>query len=333
MLSFVSLITLALAVECSARPRTALDGCAGAYHWPVWPLDQPHPIRGGFGDPRTRFAGPRSQDALLTSDGSFSFHQGIDINAPDGAPVYAVSSGTVTRSRGRRVTVTCGNGRSFQYWHIYEKVRVGQRVVPGRTLIGRILPKREHVHLTELVRGVAVNPVARGHLTPYTDATAPEVRAVTVRREGSEIPTHAIQGRVLFVVDAVDTPTLDVRGRWQGSYPVTPVRIAWRIVQDGRIVVQERNSYDVRRSLPKNDRFWGTFARGTYQNWPVFASRHYRREEGRQLFKLTARLFDTRTLRDGVYELVVTAEDVAGNRDVQSLGITVHNAPDLAAEN
>jgi hypothetical protein len=306
-----------------------LDGCTGPYHWPVWPLDQAHPIRGGFGDPRTRFADPRTEQALLRSDGSFSFHQGIDINAPDGEPVYAVSSGRVVRARGNRVTVVCGNGRSFQYWHVREKAHVGQLVVPGKTVIGFILPKREHVHLTELRGGSAVNPVAPGNITPYRDITAPELLAISVRHGGSNVAPDSIHGNVLFVAEAIDTPSLSVRGRWEGSYPVTPARITWSIVRKGHVVLR-RVAWDVSDLVPKNDRFWDVFARGTYQNWPVFASRHYRYEEGRQLFKLTPRAFDTRTLRDGDYDLVVTAEDVAGHGDVKSLHLTVNNAPPSA---
>jgi hypothetical protein len=326
-MSFVVVVVLALAVDCSARTRSALDGCTGAYGWPVRPFDHAHPIRGGFGDPRTRFDAPRTEQALLESDGSFSFHQGVDINAPDGSPVYAVSSGTVTRARGQRVTVMCSNGRAFQYWHIYEKARVGQRVEPGKTLIGFILPKREHVHLTELVKGRAVNPVAPGHLTPYRDTTSPEVLDITIRaneRGGEQLPGD-VHGRVFFVAEAVDMPALAVRGRWEGSYPVTPARLIWRIEGNGRVVIRERVARDVRRSLPKNDRFWQTFARGTCQNWPVFDSRHYRFETGRQLFTLSAGRFDTRRLRDGVYELVVTASDTAGNRAERRLRITVQN--------
>ena len=330
--SFIAVAALALAVDSSAKTQSSLDGCTGPYGWPVKPFDRAHPIRGGFGDPRTRFDEARTERALFRSSGSFSFHQGVDINAPDGEPVYAVSSGMVTRARGQRVTVACGNGHAFQYWHIYERVHVGQRVDPGKTLIGLILPKHEHVHLTELDRGAAVNPLAPGHLTPYRDTTVPQMLRTTIRHRGSNVPPDSVHGNVVFVAEAIDTPSLSVRGRWEGSYPVSPVRIMWRIVRQGRTLVLERTARDVRRSLPKNDRFWDTFARGTYQNWPVFASRHYRYEEGRQLFKLTPRPFDTRTLPDGVYDVVVTAEDIAGHRDAESLRFTVHNAPGWAGK-
>jgi Peptidase family M23 len=307
-----------------ARPTR--DGCTGPYQWPVKPFGKPHPVRGNFGDPRTRFAEPRS-DGALEGDGVFSFHQGFDINAPDGSPVYPVASGKVTRVPGERVTVACGNGRSFQYWHIVPAVRVGQRVEAGKTVLGHILPLREHVHLTHLENGKAVNPLAPGHLTPYRDTTLPKVLRLGVRSvRGRDEPARHLSGRMFFVAEAVDTPALAVQGRWHRGYPVSPALITWRIERASRVVVPERVAWNVRRSVPKNERFWVAFARGTYQNWPVFESHHYRFERGKYLFKLSPRPFDTRKLADGVYELVVTAEDTGGNRGLRRLRFTVDNA-------
>ncbi len=325
-MSLIALLALTLAAECATTVRPPRDGRTGAYRWPLKPFNKAHPVRGNFGDPRTRFAEPRSDEALL-GDGVFSFHQGVDINAPDGTPVYPVSSGKVTRVPGERVTVACGNGRSFQYWHIEPVVRVGQRVEAGKTVLGHILPLHEHVHLTHLENGKAVNPLAPGHLTPYRDATRPNVLRIGVRSvTGRDGPARRLAGRLFFVVEVVDMPALPVQGRWHGGYPVTPALITWRIQRASRIVVPERVAWDVRRSVPKNDRFWAAFARGTYQNWPVFDSQHHRFERGKLLFKLSARPFDTRRLADGAYELVVTAEDTVGNRDVGRLSFTTDNS-------
>ena len=325
MLSF-AIALLSLAADCSATTRSLLDGCTGPYGWPVKPFDRPHPVRGNFGDPRTRFAEPRSDQALLEGDGVFSFHQGVDINAPDGTPVYPVASGRVTRARGQRVTVTCGNGRSFQYWHVDPAVHRGQAVEVGKTILGSILPMREHVHLTELREGRAVNPLMPGHLTPYRDTTSPRVLGIAVRDEhGADELTGSVHGRVSFLVEAIDTPAMPVQGRWQGGYPVTPALITWRIQGASRVVVPRRVAWDVRSGVPKNEQFWEKYARGTYQNWPVFDSRHFRFERGKYLFKLTVQPFDTRRLADGVHQIVVIAEDTAGNRDIRTLRFVVQN--------
>jgi hypothetical protein len=57
----------------------------------------------------------------------------------------------------------------------------------------------------------------------------------------------------------------------------------------------------------------------------VFGNHYSYLQAGRYVFKLSQRPFDTHELHDGVYDLVVTAEDVAGNRDVSRLRFTVHN--------
>ena len=307
-------VIAALALDSVAQASSPGTSCSGSYGWPVKPFDRAHPIRGGFGDPRTVFHGARSEETILEGDGGFSFHQGLDISAPDGSPVYAVAAGTVVRARGGRVTVECGNGRTFQYWHIEPAARVGQHAVAGKTLLGFVQPKREHVHLTHLEGGRAVNPLAPRRLAPYRDATVPVVTAITIRRQGL---------LVAFAAEAVDMPSLAVPGRWHG-FPVSPAFIAWRIEDtSGSSVVGTRVARDVRRTVPKNDRFWGTFVRGTHQNWPVFDGRKERGMTGRYLFKLSTRSFDTGTLRDGRYVVVVTAQDTAGNRDVRRRGFEV----------
>jgi hypothetical protein len=315
-------------MDSAARPSSPTTACTGLYGWPVKPFDKPHPIRGSFGDPRTVFRGPNVEGTLLEGDGGFSFHQGVDISAPDGSPVYAVASGTVTRARGGRVTVDCGSGRSFQYWHIDPVARVGQHAVAGKTLLGFIQPKREHVHLTHLEKARAVNPAARGRLTPYRDATAPDVLGVAISHGGLDLGAteRDVSGRVYLVAETTDMPALPVPGRWHG-FPVTPALVTWRIeASSGRVVVGRQVARDVQTAVPKNDRFWDTFARGTHQNWPVFDGRKERGMTGRYLFKLSARPFDTTRLADGEYELVVAAADTAGNRDERRLSFSVDNS-------
>ena len=309
-------VIAALALDSVAQASAPGPGCSGSYGWPVKPFDRAHPIRGGFGDPRTVFQGAHSEETLLEGGGGFSFHQGLDISAPDGSPVYAVASGTVVRARGGRVTVECGNGRTFQYWHIEPATRVGQHAVAGKTLLGFVQPKREHVHLTQLEDGRAVNPLAPNRLAPYRDATVPVVSEIAIRRQGA---------LATFVAEAVDMPSLPVPGRWHG-FPVSPAFVTWRIEDNAqRIVVGRRVARDVRQTVPKNDRFWGTFARGTHQNWPVFDGRKQRGMTGRYLFRLSTRPFDTGSLRDGRYFVVVTVQDTAGNRDVRRRAFSVAN--------
>lgn len=318
VLPLVAFASAALAFDSLAQAGADNTGCTGSYAWPVKPLDQPHPIRGGFGDPRTVFKGQWSTETVMTGDGVFSFHQGVDISAPDGSPVYAVASGTVVRARGGRVTVDCGNARSFQYWHIEPAARVGQHAVAGQTLLGFIQPKRGHVHLTQLQHYRAVNPLSPGRLTPYVDRTKPWVSAITVWHEGLNIS---------FTAEAADTPAMPVPGRWNG-FPVTPALVTWKVEDAaGRVVVGTRVARDVRNQEPKNDRFWDTFARGTFQNWPVFDGHKQQGMAGRYVFSLSRRPLDTRTLKAGEYTVVVTAQDTGGNRGTRRATFSVAHTP------
>lgn len=292
-------------LESTARAEPVGTGCSGAYGWPVAPFSRQHPVRANFGDPRTRFADAESDEALLTSEGTFSFHQGVDISAPDGSPVYAVSSGRITRARGGRVTVDCGNGRSFQYWHIQPVARAGQHAIARRTLLGFIQPKREHVHLTHLEDSRAVNPLAAGRISPYHDSTVPRILAISARGE------HRL------AVSAVDTPATKVPGRW-GGFPVSPALVTWRIERSGQLVAKGV-AHDVRRVVPRNDRFWDTFARGTHQNWPIFSGRKLQGVPGVYLYRLA--LTPPKELAGARCELVVTVADTAGNRSERRISI------------
>jgi murein DD-endopeptidase MepM/ murein hydrolase activator NlpD len=323
----VTLTSASILVPPSSAAST--QGCTGAYPWPVAPFDRAHPVRGSFGDPRTIFETPPTSRGLYVSGGRFSFHQGVDISAPNGTPVYPVADGVVTRVTREWIRVDCGNGRAFEYWHIRPTVHTGDRVAHGKTLLGPVLAPAEHVHLTELRNGRAVNPQARGHLTPYEDATVPVLSSLELRRSDEappELPAF-VRGSVHFYAEAYDTPSVPVPGIWH-DLPVTPARIAWRLeVPGGKTLTRTNVARDVRARVPANDAFWQTFARGSYQNMAVFGQHYSFLQRGRYVFRLTAQPFDTRQLRDGVYELVVLAGDVRGNRTSQRLRFTVHNRP------
>jgi murein DD-endopeptidase MepM/ murein hydrolase activator NlpD len=316
----------ALAVAAFA-PSTGL----ASYGWPVKPFNQPHPVRGSFGDPRTIFAGLPTEDGLLHGSCQCTFHEGVDISAPDGTPVYAVESGTVTvvhtQKAAEMIAVASGN-TGFEYWHITASVKVGQQVVAGQTVLGHILPKAGHVHLTEVDAGQIVNPLQTGHLTPYHDTTTPVVSSISFQAaDGSELIPNFLRGSVEIIANAYDTSALPVRGIWHGM-PVTPALLTWQIEQwNGKPVGQSRAVYDVRHALPANSDFWRVYARGSFQNMSVFANHYSWLQPGCFLFRLTPGGFDTHRLTDGVYAVVVTATDIAGNSSSSSARFTVHNRP------
>ena len=87
----VALLLAALGAVADTGPGSPSAGAArtpihSPYCWPVAPFNRQHPIRGGFGDPRTLFHAPPTLAGLYHGAGSFSFHQGVDISAPDEPP-------------------------------------------------------------------------------------------------------------------------------------------------------------------------------------------------------------------------------------------------------
>jgi murein DD-endopeptidase MepM/ murein hydrolase activator NlpD len=330
-------IVLALAVALVAAGSAAVSPAlsssqnrsSGSYGWPVKPFHQQHPVRGNFGDPRTVFSSPPTLRGVLHGSGNFSFHQGIDISAPDGTAVYPVMSGVVALVSHEWVRVQSGDGRVFEYWHITAAVHAGQSVEAYTTVVGHIKREAGHVHLTVYRDGRVVNPLAPGEIAPYEDHTRPQVDSISFRTNeaGREAFPNFVRGRVLLVATAHDMPTMRVPGIWR-DLPVSPALITWRIQRwTGKVVVPRRVARDVRVTEPQNDGFWQVFARGTYQNMSVFGRHYSYLLRGVYDFKLTARPFDTRQLHDGVYDLVVTAVDTRGNRSSLSQRFLVHNRP------
>jgi hypothetical protein len=318
----------ALCLTIAAGPAAATRSTS-SYGWPVKPFDRPHPVRGGFGDPRTIFAGPPTQRTLLSGAGTFQFHNGVDIAAPDGTAVYAVESGTVETVEHDWVGVDSGD-RGFAYWHITSTVSVGQHVQAGSTVLGRIIRGCGHVHLSEFDGGVAVNPLAPGHLSPYRDTTKPTVASISFRTSvtSGDLMPELLRGRVELIASVHDLPTMPVPGIWH-DMPVSPALIEWWIRQPntGKVVVPMHVAFDVRDRLPSDPDLWAIYARGSHQNMAVFGKHYSYMQPGVYDYRLDPGGFDTRTLKDSVYDLVVKAGDIRGNSTTVAQRFSVHNAP------
>jgi peptidase M23-like protein len=315
-------VSLAVSAGAGHDASNAADSSAGtgAYEWPLKPFDQAHPVRAVFGDPRTVFLHAGNGDALASS-GSFSFHDGVDIDAPRGSTVYPVVSGVVRSVKANySVCIQAADGRAFVYTHIVTLVRPGQAAVAGVTVLGRVRIWNEHLHFSEFaLGGHVVNPLLPGHLTPYRDTTRPAVTALDVRVGGRSVSPLEVHGRIALVADAHDLPML-VDGKQvrvtafaRDRFGVTPATMGWSLSSlGGRAIVRNTTLFDYRRALPENASFWRIYARGTYQNRPPVVPRYHQQMPGRYVFLLTSGL-DTTTMRDGVYVVTVTATDARGN--------------------
>jgi murein DD-endopeptidase MepM/ murein hydrolase activator NlpD len=314
--------TLARLSPCDRPPHSAL-----AYGWPLKPFDRQHPIRGNFGDPRTLTLAVFGADSSQ-SEGAFSFHNGIDIAAPVGTSVYPVVSGRVVELGQDEIVVRTADARTFQYWHLDARVRVGEEVLARSTILGTIAPEYDHVHLSEIDGFRIENPLEPGHLEPYRDHTAPEVEGLSFSTTaGKALDPMRIRGRVTIQAQASDLPPLPVAGAWFG-FPVAPAVVSWQLATGkGRIVVPPTTVADFRDTEPPNSLFWHVYAPGTYQNFPVFDRRYYWHQPGRYVFALTPDGLDTTRLGNGTYRVTVVAADECGNRGSLSQTVRIVNPP------
>jgi len=297
---------------------------ASAYPWPLKPFNQQHPIRANFGDPRTRFLNTMLTDGLQ-GPGTFLFHNGIDIAAPEGTPVYPVISGKVRYIDDSAISVKTKGRGVFQYFHLLVSVRNGQHVIAGKTVLGTVLRAYGHVHLSEIRGGRVWNPLARGGIAPYRDHTVPQVRAINVRPAGSLLPFDpaTVCGTVSLVAAADDAAPLAVPGVFAG-FPLSPALITWSLARVGGFTyVNDVPAADFRTTIPASRYFWSVYARGSYQNAPRFSNRQYFMP-GRFLYNL-ASFVDTRSYPNGLYEIAVRVADMRGNSSEAALQFKIEN--------
>lgn len=184
---------LPCSVGCRARGVVA--------GWPLEPFHGQHALRAGLNEQRAT-----------------SFHHGIDIQAYDGSPVYAIQSGQahIIQATGDDSRVQVGN---FIYWHIRPTVREGQRVAPYRQIVGRITAGHGHLHFSEVdAAGRYLNPLRPGGraLEPWGDSQAPVL----------DRPRLAPTGEV--IIRAFDPQSFRLKTTYETPI-MAPAAVAYRI--------------------------------------------------------------------------------------------------------
>jgi hypothetical protein len=287
------------------------------FPWPLRPFHRQHPVRGFFGDPRN-LVSDVEQSLEPGSPGRFSFHNGIDIYAAPGEEVFPVVSGRARVPNAQEVVVRTRDGRTFQYWHVLPRVRSGSRVIASKTVLGTAIPRRGHLHLTEIRGGCAVNPLAPGHLKPYRSASRPQIVGLNAVGSGNVLLDRTqIAGPFELVVQARDLPPLPVPPPWE-NLPVTPASIKWRLTRSGgRVLVPWTYAADFAVTIPPNRDYWRVYAPGTHQN---FVGRGSPQLPGMYGFRLTPPDTD---LAPGRYRATVEASTSDGNRTTQRFSFRV----------
>jgi len=270
------------------------------YSWPLKPFDRAHPVRGYFNDPRI-------------SGKSRAFHFGIDIAAPNGTPVYAVRAGVVHLEGQRSLSIADGEV-DFGYWHVIPAVRHHERVAKHQ-LVGHVEAPWLHLHFAEHRSGVYRDPLRPGALTPWRDATRPQVTRLVFSRAGRVLAPAALSGAVDVIAEAHQLPPLSVAPPWD-ELPVTPARLRWRVRHGARTVRPWHTPVELGETLLPKDAFRRVYAPGTRQN-----------RSGRPgLYRFyLAHTWSTTLLEDGVYQLDVEAIDLRGNKGSRQLRFTIAN--------
>ena len=101
--------------------------------------------------------------------GASTYHQGVDLSAPEGTPIYASRGGTVTRATygsaaGYYVSINHGDGFSSIYMHMTNYVVSAGQVVSQGQVIGYVgstgISSGNHLHFGIAYNGAYVNPCA-----------------------------------------------------------------------------------------------------------------------------------------------------------------------------
>jgi hypothetical protein len=221
------------------RPAGARAG------WPLRPFHRQHALRAGLNELRPA-----------------NMHKGVDIQAQDGTPVYAIQPGTarIVAAGTPDERVQVGN---YLYWHVHHRVRPGQFVSAYHTVVGAIINGAGHLHLSELSGERFLNPLRPGGrvLAPWTDTLAPIIGAPT-EQSGGRVSVEVFDPQSFRALIKYRTPVLApaalaYRARDAGGHDVSGLRFALRGSQH----------------LPDAAR-WVVYAAGAYPpGWTCFDTR------------------------------------------------------------
>jgi hypothetical protein len=246
--------------------------------------------------------------------------------------VFAVEGGAVHYTRHGEMSLNC-NDRHFQishfsYWHVSPEWADGTYVHAGE-MIGWTCLNEWHVHLSEwaLVNGQRawVNPLhAGGKLQPYVDEVKPVIRAISAF--GPPAQSWSPQGSAALA--ATDGAQSLVLGNLHGAVDLR----AWIDDSQGGVGLY-RADHQLAADLSPY-RIWVRIRRvadGTivWQRTVYLCVHAIGGCVGRLFYHLVVSddryLWDTRSVRDGAYELTVRAYDISGNMDERRMPLTVRN--------
>ncbi|SEN92115.1 NHL repeat-containing protein [Duganella sp. CF517] len=319
--------------------------------WPVKPQDKRHEVVGLMGEVRGDFNG----------ESRHHFHSGLDVRAPIGAPVLAVTAGKVADPRATWGYGELSEGIAFngmQYIHMRvgrdgrdkvidarfqvvkddqgapDAVRVkrGTRFVVGETL--GTVNRMAHVHLDYMPNGDALNPLSLPFID-LEDTIAPKIQSVTLSDAGGKQLKEMAGGRLLvrrslgevqIVVDAFDQMNgVQARrrlGLFKLGYQLLDAQGEVMPGMEQPVITQLYDRIPRNREAVKLAYMAGS---GITVHGNAETRFAYAINNSLMHGKLTPGAWKVGALEPGKYTLRITAEDYAGNAAVKGrdLGITV----------
>ncbi len=274
------------------------------YPWPLAPQNQIHTVVGTFGEYRSTLDAPH-------------FHNGTDIADPEGTPVYAVESGSVTWME--REGFNCGLrvGR-FAYIHVIPRsdINLGDYINQGE-IVG-YLNYGNHVHFKD--GGGASGRATRNALLPvdglepFEDPYHTNVLGVWFFTDnvGHEISGNALYGLVDIVARAIDTTSVNTPGGQNNG--IFSIGYAVLTEDTSQFVVPPHTPF-VFDTLPPSSALPYTY----YQEWSNTSTYYY---------IVTNEFYgngylDTRQLEPGNYILAIFTGDTRNVPDTFYFPITI----------
>jgi len=297
------------------------------YQWPLAPFNSSKLITGTFCEYRSTSA-------------SGHYHNGVDIPAPAGTPVYAVLPGTVTALSTADPTgydnyirvrsVINGNNKDITYYHTNPVKSIGQTVQAGEIVSTIAI---DHVHLTEYYLGntsLEVNPLRPdGGLFPLVDIWKPRIVSVRFFVDGT-----STQLSPSYLGGKVDIITKIQEANGEGSTAVTnngTYIIGYKVFSsDTQQVVYNPPSNSVRYLYyikPLN-----SYVNNNYYQPEATSSNHVyivTNGDGADYIRSTRivnnNFWNTDLLPDGNYVVMIYTFDTRGNGDTVFIKVTKTN--------
>ena len=214
-------ITFLLFVLAITNAFAQLDTIS--YQWPLAPMTMQRNIGGTFGEYRS------------TSENGH-FHNGTDVSAAGGTPVYAVLAGVVASayddgstgydSYVRITSSVNGQTKNLTYYHTRPIVSNGQQITKGQQISNIAI---DHVHIIDYransssLSGNQINAIRPGGgITIYSDPWKPHIRYVKFLLDGTNkfLSSNSLGSKVDIIVHVQEVNGTSSASTNNGTYKI-----------------------------------------------------------------------------------------------------------------